>query len=577
MRKLDGIPVSPGIGVGRIYKYVPFEPSVCESTFDASESQSQLAEYAKAKELARGELYALYDALFKENPKKASIFKAHIEILDDEVMDDEIISCINLTHTMPDYTIFQVYNTYADMLAQVDDPLTQERATDIKDVRNRLIRNLYGMEEKNLSSLSEPSIVAAVDLFPSDTATLDRKNVVGIATEQGGATSHTAIIAKGYGIPAVLGIQNLVYNVCDNDFAILDAINGEIIINPNQKTIADYEAHRENFRKEMAISQKYADAEAVTKDGTVIEIGMNIGASKLPDLSKSADFVGLFRTEFLYMESKHMPTEDEQYDAYKSVLGAMGSRPVTLRTLDIGGDKKLDYMPLPTEENPFMGNRALRLCFDKADMFNTQLRAALRASVHGNLWIMFPMVGSLEDFRRAKACLEDAKLQLDSEKIPYSNDIKVGMMVEIPSVAMFADKFAKEVDFASIGTNDLCQYLFAVDRMNSNVSVYYQEMSPIMFRTLAKIVEEFDKADKPISICGELGGNHLATAVLIGLGLKKLSMNTSSFGQVRRVITEINYESARNLASEILAMETENEVRVAATDFLKEMLRSEES
>ena len=572
MIKLSGNPVSRGIGIGKIYKYIPFTPKVTEKHFEPNELQSQLDEYSRAKQQARTELHGLFATMSETDPHKAEIFKAHEEILDDEVMEEEIMTGIKSAYMSPDFAIFQVYNTYIGILEQVDDALTQERAVDLKDVRNRLIRNLYKLEEKNLSALSEPSIIIAEDLFPSDTATLDRDNVVGIATEQGGATSHTAIIAKGYGISAVLGIANLLETVPDGVQAILDAVNGELIINPNSETVKDYEIKKDEYYKEAAITQKYADVEAITKDGVKIDIGINIGSTELPELSNHSDFVGLFRTEFLYMESKHMPTEEEQYKAYKAILSAMGKRSVTLRTLDIGGDKKLDYLPLADEENPFLGNRALRLCFDKPELFNTQLRAALRASVHGNLWLMFPMVGTLGGWRRAKAFLEDAKAQLDKENIPYAKDIKVGIMVEIPSVAMFADKFAKEVDFASIGTNDLCQYLFAVDRMNPNLTRYYQEFSPIMFRTLAKIVEEFDKADKPISICGEMGGNHLATAILIGLGLKKLSMNTSSFGSVRRVITSLEYSEAQKLAKLVMSLDTEKEVIDAAQEFHKRII-----
>jgi len=571
MKRLNGNPVSSGVGIGRIYKHVPFDPQVAEAFFDPSGLKDQLDEYQSAKLRTREELQALYAAMCKTAPEKADIFKAHEDILDDEVMDEEVVAGISVAYMSPDYAVFQVYNTYIGILEQVDDPLTKERAVDLKDVRNRLIRNLYGIEAKSLSSLSEPSIVIAEDLFPSDTATLDRENVVGIATEQGGATSHSAIIAKGYGIPAVLGVEYLLETVPDGGFAVLDAMTGELILDPDPETLGDYETKREAFLVERETAQKFVDVEAVTKDGVKIDIGMNIGSTKLPELSDHAEFVGLFRTEFLYMEATHMPTEEEQYAAYKAILTAMGSRPVTLRTLDIGGDKKLDYLPLPAEENPFLGNRALRLCFDKPELFYTQLRAALRASVHGNLWIMFPMVGSLEDFRRAKAYFEHAKAQLDEENIPYSREIKLGMMVEIPSVAMFADKLAQEVDFASIGTNDLCQYLFAVDRMNPQIASYYQEFSPIMFRTLAQIIEAFNKADKPISICGELGGDHLATAVLVGLGLKKLSMNTSSFGAVRRVVTGIECGEACDLAKRVLSMDTEDEVKEAIQTFLKKL------
>ena len=560
MNSFKGNPVSQGIGIGHIYVYEAFEPMVDERYFDAAEVSVYKDKYLSAKLRAGQELQVLQNSM--ADADKAGIFKAHLSILEDEVIEEEILYSIQAALTMPDYAVFKIYNAYIDILSKSPDALTKERAQDLIDVRNRLIRNLNDVEEKNLSALSRPSIIAARDLLPSDTATMDRANVLGIATEVGGKTSHSAIIAKSYGIPAVLGLHGLMEydGVCDEAMAVLDAISGELILNPGPEVICEYKAKKAEFDRQRAVDENFAAARAVTTDGVKIDIGINIGTDKLCDLSKHADFVGLFRTEFLYMEKSHMPTEDEQFEAYKAVLSAMAPRPVTLRTLDIGGDKKLDYLPFVEEDNPFLGNRALRLCFDQPGLFRTQLRAALRASVYGELWLMFPMVGSLEDLRRAKMCLEEAEQELDAEGIEYSKNIKTGMMIEIPSAAIFADKFAKEVDFASIGTNDLTQYLFATDRMNPKITSYYQEFSPILFKTLAQIADAFNKAGKPISICGELAGNHMATAILVGLGLKKLSMSASSFGKVRRAITELNFEWAVKFAENVLSMGTEKEV-----------------
>ncbi|MCL2842776.1 MAG: phosphoenolpyruvate--protein phosphotransferase [Oscillospiraceae bacterium] len=568
MTILQGNPVSPGIAIGRIYKYIPFDPSVAETFCAPEETEAQVAAYQTAKASARAELDTLFAHMSKENPEKAGIFQAHTDILDDEVMDEEILAGIQSAYMAADYAVATVFGTYIDMFSQMEDPLFKERAMDLQDVQSRFIRNLHGIEERNLSSLSEATIVLAEDLFPSDTATIDRQHVMGIVTELGGSTSHSAIIAKGYGIAAVLGIEGLMETVPDGVQAVLDATTGALMIAPDAETLAEYEQKRETFLKEREYTQKFIGVEAITKDGVKIDVGMNIGSVKLPEHQEHAEFIGLFRTEFLYMESDHMPTENEQFEAYKSILLAMGDRPVTLRTLDIGGDKKLDYWPMPHEENPFLGNRALRLCFAREDVFTTQLRAALRASVHGNLQIMFPMVGSLEDFRRGKAAVEAVQVELDQAGIPYAPNVKIGMMVEIPSVALFADKFAAEVDFASIGTNDLTQYLFAVDRMNPQVVEYYQEFSPIMIRTLAQIITAFNQAGKPISICGELGGNAKATAILVGLGLTKLSMNTASFAACRRVITGIEASKAKDLAEQVMAADTEAEVKQLAEAFI---------
>lgn len=568
MTTLQGTPVSSGIAIGRIYKYAPFDPSVAETFCAPEEAETQVTAYQSAKAGARAELDALFTRMSEENPEKAGIFQAHTDILDDEVMDEEILTGIQATHMAADYAVATVFGTYIDMFSQMEDPLFKERATDLQDVQSRLIRNLHGVEEQNLSNLSDPTIVLAEDLFPSDTATIDRKHVMGIVTELGGSTSHSAIIAKGYGIAAVLGVEGLMETAPNGVQAVLDATTGQLLFAPDTATVAEYEKKRDAFLTERAYTQTFIGAEAITKDGVKIDVGMNIGSVKLPEHQEHAEFIGLFRTEFLYMESDHLPTESEQFEAYKSILLAMGERPVTLRTLDIGGDKKLDYWPMPDEENPFLGNRALRLCFTREDVFNTQLRAALRASVHGNLQIMFPMVGSLEDFRRGKAAVEAIQAELDQAGIPHDRDVKIGMMVEIPSVALFADKFAAEADFASIGTNDLTQYLFAVDRMNPQVAEYYQELSPIMIRTLAQIITAFTQAGKPISICGELGGNPLATAILVGLGLTKLSMNTSSFAACRRVITNIEASKAKDLAQQVMVADTEAQVKQLAEAFI---------
>jgi len=565
MKFFSGNPVSEGIAIGRICKYEASTPKVSESFFPPAELDAHLAEYSEAKDRAQQELKVLYASMKNE---KAEIFKSHMDILDDEVMDEEIVALITGKHMSPDHAVFTVYNTYIDILGRTVDPLIRERTTDLEDVRNRIIRKLHHIEEKNLSCLLEPSIILAEELFPSDTATLDRKNIIGIATEKGSATSHTAIIARSYGIPAVLGISGLMEAVEDGAHAVLDALTGTLIIEPDTASQHDYTVKRDQFTRDEEYARQFIMAKAVTKDGVKVDIGMNIGSSAMPEHSDYCEFIGLFRTEFLYMESNTMPTEEEQYTAYKSVLAAMKGRPVTIRTLDIGGDKNLNYLKLPQEDNPFLGNRALRLCFDRPELLKTQLRAALRASLQGTLWIMFPMVGSLEVWRRAKAYVEEVKMELGAQGIPYSDQIKLGIMIEIPSAALFADKLAREVDFASIGTNDLCQYMFAVDRMNPAVADYYQEFSPALFRAIYQIVSAFNNAGKPISICGELGGSPTATAVLIGLGLRKLSMSPASFGRVKRVIAGISASNAAAFAQKVLDMDTEQDVIDAAKKFI---------
>ena len=418
------------------------------------------------------------------------------------------------------------------------------------------------MPEKNLAALGEPVIVVAHDLLPSDTATLDRKNVLALVTEIGGATSHSAIIARSYEIPALLGVDGAMENLSHGQEIAVDAVEGLLVADPSGEVKADFAKKREAFLKRREEEKKFLGVEPRMADGTLLPVHLNVGSANDQELAaeKYTDGVGLFRTEFIYMGKEQLPTEDEQYEIYKKVLTAFGDRPVTIRTLDIGGDKKLQCMELPVEENPFLGNRALRLCFSMPEVFLTQLRAALRASVHGNLWIMFPMVGSMDDIRRAKAFVQQAKDQLDAQGVPYSPDVKLGIMVEIPSIALVADLAAKEVDFASIGTNDLTQYSTAVDRMNPALREYYQSYHPALFRLIGYVVESFAKEGKPVSVCGEMGGDPYAAAVLAGLGMSKLSMGSASVARIKKMLSGLTMEKARELAAKARSLPTNDEV-----------------
>ncbi len=564
---LAGTPASPGFAVGPIYKYTPFQPEAREGYFDPALLPERLEAYRQAKEAARLELRRLISSVAASDPDKAKIFTAHEAMLDDDAMEEEISSAISGEYKNPDFAIFSVYDTYIDLLGRSGSALSRERTADLIDVRNRLLRNLCRGEEKTLSCLPSPVIVAACDLLPSDTASLDRKNVLGIVTEAGGLTSHSAIIARSFEIPAVLGIFGLMDKVEDGQTAALDAVKGTLILEPSDDLKSEYTVKRERHLKEARSMKECASLPAVTRDGVKIEIEMNVGSAVLPDQVGFCDGIGLLRTEFLFMEKEHMPSEEEQFSAYRSVLSAMAGRPVLLRTLDIGGDKTLRYLPLPKEDNPFLGTRAIRLCFERPELFRTQLRAALRASVFGELWLMLPMIGALEDWRRAKAFVDEVRAELLAEGTAVSPFVKLGAMAEIPSLAFFADGLAREADFASLGTNDLCQYLFAADRMNPAVSRYARSYSPALFRAMKTIVSAFNEAGKPVSVCGELGGDPIAVPALIGLGLKKLSMSPSSFGAVKRVVTRLFYKDAVSLAGSVLAMDTEQEARAALDEF----------
>ncbi len=566
---IKGNPVSPGIAIGEVYLFKPFVPDVCACSIPQDEVKPNIEKYQEAKKAAEAELEAVVGRLQTDDPDKANIFVAHQAILTDITMEEEIIEMVTDELYSADYAISQVYDRYIAIFENLEDELIRERAVDLRDVRNRLLRCWAGVEEKNLATLEHDAVVVAEDLFPSDTATLNRKKVLAILTEVGGSTSHSAIIARSYEIPAVLGIPNVLTCLRQGGTIIVDALQGIVIVDPTQEELDEYTKKLEEYRKKVAETKKYLDAQPLTADGVRVDVQLNIGSASKEELdgSRYTDGVGLFRTEFLYMGRAQLPSEEEQYITYRKVLEIYGDRPVILRTLDIGGDKQLKSMQLPKEDNPFLGNRALRLCFTHPALFRTQLRAALRASVYGNLWIMLPMVASLDDIRRAKAMIEEVKAELTQEEIPFST-YKLGIMVEIPSIALIADLAAQEVDFASIGSNDLCQYMTAVDRMNPALVDYYQSYHPAMFRLIGYVVEQFKRLNKPVGVCGEMGGDPLAAVVLVGLGMRKLSMGLASVAPIKKLLSGLTMKKAEELAQTVKAMPTADEVK----DYLKKEL-----
>jgi len=444
--KYTGNNVSGGIAIGEVFLYTPFIPPEVEKALPQGQQPSDaVAHYHDAKEKAKAELEKIKEKLLSEKDEKAKIFTAHLDILYDEVMDEDILFYIEGKGFSAVYSVGAVYDKYATMLDKAADELIRERAADIRDVKNRLLRNLFGMEERNLSALSKPVIVVANNLLPSDTATLDRKNVLAIVTETGGETSHSAIIAKSYEIPAILGVKNIMSVLKQDETVIVDAVKGDLYTAPDGDQLSHFAEERIKYVEKAKKIKEFIGVEPVMKDGQRVGVFMNIGAGKAEELQSSVytDGIGLFRTEFLYMEKDQAPTEDEQFAAYSKVLSAFGDKPVILRTLDIGGDKTVSYLDLPKEENPFLGNRALRLCLSRLEIFRTQLRAALRASISGNLWIMLPMVGSLDDIRKAKLIIEEVKGSLRKDQIPFSDQVKIGIMIEIPSIALMADIVAQ--------------------------------------------------------------------------------------------------------------------------------------
>ena len=548
--------------MGRVFAYKKnyFVPK--ESFIPQGEERSQLDHYLCVKKQAMEELERLKLAMRKHDPKKADIFDAHQEILNDIVINEEIPSRILNERWAGDWAIYQVYETVLVVLKQTADSLIAERAADFEDVRTLLLTLWHGKKNEGLSAIREPVIIAANDLLPSDTASLDKDKVLAIITETGGVTSHTAIIAKSYGIPTVLGIQGLLDVVNHGQLAVLNADEGTVILDPAESVVAEYEKKYETFRRDRQDADTFLNREGCTADGVKIDIGLNIAAATDAELTAArfTDSAGLFRTEFLYMRSNSLPTEDEQISAYKRVLECFGEKPVILRVLDIGGDKNPSCIDIAREDNPFLGNRALRFCFSHPDIFRTHIRACLRSAVYGNLWIMFPMVSSLEDIRRAKDFVAAVREELINEG-KSCGEVKIGIMVEVPSIALIAKHAAEEVDFASIGSNDLCQYLCAADRMNSTVESYYQDYHPALFRLIKETVCAFEKAGKPVSLCGELASDPLVTPVLAGLGLRKLSMGAASVATIKRAIASFTVKQAEETAARVLELSTAADVK----------------
>lgn len=558
---LTGCSVCDGLASGKVLHYVPFSPSMEENHINPEAVPEALSQYKAAVQTAFAELVSLHDRLDAALPEKAKIFSAHQDILMDDAMDEDIRNAIMVNYLSPVSAVSATYDQYISMIMKSKNPLIRERTIDMADVKNRLLRCLLGIPDINLSTLCEDTIIVAHELLPSDTASLDFSHVRGIITETGGATSHTAILAKSYGVPALLGVVGAQSLLPADAALLLDTTLKEAILDPSPAQYEVFYKKKNRFDTEAAKALVYLGADSRMADGSPISICLNLNDVDEP-LSEDirVDGVGLFRTEFLYMGTDTLPSEETQMELYKKVLLRFRNQPVTIRTLDIGGDKKSPCLQLLPEDNPFLGNRALRFCFSNPDIFRTQLRACLRASVFGDLWLMFPMVGSLDDIRKAKAFVEEAKADLRGRGIPFAENVKFGIMVEIPSIALIADLIVDEVDFCSIGTNDLTQYTLAADRMNPSVNSYYQTLHPGLLRLIQYVATQFRRAGKPVCVCGEMGGDPYAAAVLLGLGIDHLSMGVSSVAKIKQLLHHLSLSKAEELANTVLGLSTAGEV-----------------
>ncbi|HCZ1486325.1 TPA: phosphoenolpyruvate--protein phosphotransferase [Staphylococcus aureus] len=568
---IKGIAASDGVAIAKAYLLV--EPDL---TFDKNEKvtdvEGEVAKFNSAIEASKVELTKIRNnAEVQLGADKAAIFDAHLLVLDDPELIQPIQDKIKNENANAATALTDVTTQFVTIFESMDNEYMKERAADIRDVSKRVLSHILGVELPNPSMIDESVVIVGNDLTPSDTAQLNKEFVQGFATNIGGRTSHSAIMSRSLEIPAIVGTKSITQEVKQGDMIIVDGLNGDVIVNPTEDELIAYQDKRERYFADKKELQKLRDADTVTVDGDHAELAANIGTpNDLPGvIENGAQGIGLYRTEFLYMGRDQMPTEEEQFEAYKEVLEAMDGKRVVVRTLDIGGDKELSYLNLPEEMNPFLGYRAIRLCLAQQDIFRPQLRALLRASVYGKLNIMFPMVATINEFREAKAILLEEKENLKNEGHDISDDIELGIMVEIPATAALADVFAKEVDFFSIGTNDLIQYTLAADRMSERVSYLYQPYNPSILRLVKQVIEASHKEGKWTGMCGEMAGDETAIPLLLGLGLDEFSMSATSILKARRQINGLSKNEMTELANRAVDCATQEEVIELVNNYVK--------
>ena len=556
-----GIGASAGIGIGKIVKIKEEELNYTKQSIEDTEAEKK--RLSDAIEVFIEKTQKMVESMkVTAGEQEAEILEGHIMMIQDPAISEQIEAKIDGEKINAEAAVEEACDFFAQIFAMADDELTQQRASDLGDIKTRLIKILLGIEEVDISAVPEGTILVAEDLTPSMTAGINPANVQGVLTEIGGKTSHSAIICRSMEIPAVLSIENIVSIVNDGDEVVLDGSTGEAFINPEASVVEEYKAKKAKFLEEKAALQKFVGQKSQTADGHVVELVANIGGPDEAEgvLERDGEGVGLFRSEFLFMESDAIPSEEAQFEAYKKVAETLDGKPVIIRTLDIGGDKEIEAIDLPKEMNPFLGVRAIRLCFQREDIFRTQLRALLRASVYGDLRIMFPMIATLQEFRKAKGILMEEKEKLVAEGVKVSDTLQVGIMIEIPAAAVLAHKFAKEVDFFSVGTNDLVQYTFAADRMSSGVSYLYQPFNPSILNLLKHVIDSAHAEGKWAGMCGEMAGEAIAAPLLLGLGLDEFSMSATSILAQRKLIKSVSKADMEALVEKALDCATSEEV-----------------
>ncbi|MDC9594123.1 phosphoenolpyruvate-protein phosphotransferase PtsI [Xenorhabdus sp. IM139775] len=570
---ISGILVSPGIAFGKALLLKEDPIIINQKKIIPDQVEQEISRFKQGRDKSSAQLEIIRETAEKNlGAEKAEIFEGHIMLLEDEELEQEIITLIKKNLLTADAAVHSVIEDQARALEELDDEYLKERAADVRDIGKRLLRNILGMPIIDLGSIEKEVILVASDLTPSETAQLNLDKVLGFITDLGGRTSHTSIMARSLELPAIVGTTNATKQIKNGSYLILDAVNNHIYVNPSDSEIEKLKAAKSEYLTEKAELAKLKDLPAITLDGHQVEVCANIGTVRdvMGAERNGAEGVGLYRTEFLFMDRDSLPTEDEQFEAYKAVAEAVGNQAIIIRTMDIGGDKDLPYMNLPKEENPFLGWRAIRICLDRKEILHSQLRAILRASAFGKLRIMFPMIISVEEIRELKAELTLLKVQLRNENKAFDESIEVGIMVETPAAATIAHHLAKEVDFFSIGTNDLTQYTLAVDRGNELISHLYNPMSPAVLSLIKQVIDASHAEGKWTGMCGELAGDERATLLLLGMGLDEFSMSAISIPRIKKIIRNTNYDDAKALAGQALTQPTAQELMDLVDTFTRE-------
>ncbi|MGJ0626777.1 phosphoenolpyruvate-protein phosphotransferase PtsI [Xenorhabdus bovienii] len=570
---ISGILVSPGIAFGKALLLKEDPIIINQKKITTEQTEQEISRFKQGRDKSSVQLEIIRKTAEKNlGAEKAEIFEGHIMLLEDEELEQEIVTLIKKNLATADAAVYSVIEDQAKALEELDDEYLKERAADVRDIGKRLLKNILGMPIIDLGTIEEEAILIANDLTPSETAQLNLDKVLGFITDLGGRTSHTSIMARSLELPAIVGTTNATTQIKNGSYLILDAVNNQIYVNPSNAEIDQLKKAKNEYLSEKTELAKLKDLPAITLDGHQVEVCANIGTVRdvMGAERNGAEGVGLYRTEFLFMDRDTLPTEDEQFEAYKAVAEAVGNQAIIIRTMDIGGDKDLPYMNLPKEENPFLGWRAIRICLDRKEILHSQLRAILRASAFGKLRVMFPMIISVEEIRELKAELALLKNQLRDENKAFDESIEVGIMVETPAAATIAHHLAKEVDFFSIGTNDLTQYTLAVDRGNELISRLYNPMSPAVLSLIKQVIDASHAEGKWTGMCGELAGDERATLLLLGMGLDEFSMSAISIPGIKKIIRNTNYDDAKALAEQALSQPTAQELMDLVDTFTRE-------